>query len=82
MRKQPQLIIKESAPQINLNIGTGFTSSTTGSTLDNQKYHVDDIEEATPCTVLYVNGSTSRTIEVVDTIVMSGHIMHGRFIPS
>jgi hypothetical protein len=43
---------------------------------------VDDINEPTSCTLLYVKGTTLRTIEVVDAIVMATHIMHGRLISS
>jgi hypothetical protein len=39
---------------------------------------VDDINESTPCTLLYVKGRTLRTIKVADTIVMTTRIMHGR----
>jgi hypothetical protein len=60
--------------QINLDI----TPSSVGSAPDHQKYHVDDINEPTPFTLLYVKGKTLRTIDVADTIVMATHIMHGR----
>jgi hypothetical protein len=53
-----------------------------GSALDHQKYPVDDINEPTPCTLLYVEDRTLRTIKVVDAIVMATRIMHGRLIPS
>jgi hypothetical protein len=43
---------------------------------------VDDINEPTPCTLLYVKGKTLRTIKVAGTIVMATRIMHGRPIPS
>jgi hypothetical protein len=43
---------------------------------------VDDIKQATPCTLLYVKGRTLSTIEIVDAIVMPGHIIHGWPIPS
>jgi hypothetical protein len=43
---------------------------------------MDDINEPTPCTLLYVKGRTLRTIEIADAIVMATHIMHGRPIPS
>jgi hypothetical protein len=43
---------------------------------------VDDINELTPCTLLYVKGRTLRTIEVDDAIMMATHIMHGQPIPS
>jgi hypothetical protein len=43
---------------------------------------MDDINEATPCTILYVKGRTLRTSKVADTIVMATRIMHGRPILS
>jgi hypothetical protein len=43
---------------------------------------VDDINEPTPCTLLYVKGSTLRTIEDADAIVMATRMMHGRPILS
>jgi hypothetical protein len=44
MRKHQDIVISQvSAPQINLDIGTGFTPSCVGSAPDHQKYHVDDI---------------------------------------
>jgi hypothetical protein len=42
---------------------------------------VDDINEPTSCTLLYVKGNL-RTIEVVDAIMMATRIMHGWPIPS
>jgi hypothetical protein len=53
--------------------------SSAGSTPDNQKYNVDDINEPTPYTLLYVNGRALRTIEVVDTIVkmLKGILSYG-----
>jgi hypothetical protein len=81
MRKHPYIIISQvSVSQINLHISTGFTPSSAGSTPDHQKYLVDDINEPTPCTLLYIKDRTLRTIEVADTIVMASHIMHGRLI--
>jgi hypothetical protein len=87
-RKHPELVISQvSVPQINLEVGTATPQvvrapSSVGSTTDNQKYPVDDINEFTPCTLLYVKGRTLRTIKVADAIVMATHIMHGRPIPS
>jgi hypothetical protein len=46
------------------------------------KIHVDGIKEATPCTLLYVNGRTLRTIKVSDAIMMSSRLVHGRPVPS
>jgi hypothetical protein len=56
--------------------------SSAGSAPDHQKYPVDDINEPTPCTLLYVKGRTLSIIEVANAIVMATHIMHGRPIPS
>jgi hypothetical protein len=65
-----------------LDIIIGFTPSSVGSAPDHQKHHVDDINEPTPCTLLYVKDKMLRTIEVVNAIVMATRIMHGRLIPS
>jgi hypothetical protein len=75
-----------SVPQINFDIGTAMPQvvpppSSADSTPDHQKYPVDDINETTPCTLLYIKGRTLRTIEVVDSIVMATRIMHDRPIP-
>jgi hypothetical protein len=72
-------------PEINLDVDDAvqpFTPSSAGSAHDNQKYPVDDIKEATPCTLLYVKGRTLRTIEVADAIVLHGHIFHSRSVLS
>jgi hypothetical protein len=88
MRKHPDIIITQvSVPQINFDIGTALPPvvpalSCAGSSPDQQKYHVDDINETTPCTLVYVKGSTLRTIEVADAIVMATRIMHGRSVLS
>jgi hypothetical protein len=73
--------------QINLDIGTAPpravpTLSSVSSAPDHQKYSVDDINEPTPCTLLYVKGRMLRTIEVADAIVMATRIMHDRPILS
>jgi hypothetical protein len=87
MRKHTELVISQvSVPQINLEVDTATpqvvpASSSAGTTSDNQKYPVDDINEPTPCTLLHGKGRTLRTIEVADAIVMATHIMHGRSIP-
>jgi hypothetical protein len=88
MRKQTDIVISQvSVPQIKLDISTTPTQampapSSAGSAPDHQKYHVDDINEPTPCTLLYIKGRTLRTIEVADAIVIATHIMHGRPVPS
>jgi hypothetical protein len=56
--------------------------SSADSTPNHQKYLVDDINEPTPCTLLYVKGGTLRTIEVADATVMATCIMNGRPVPS
>jgi hypothetical protein len=71
-----------SVPPINLDIGTRFTLSSVDSTCNHQKYPMDDINEPTPCTLLYVKDRTLRTIEVADAIVMATHIVSGRSILS
>jgi hypothetical protein len=88
MRKHSDIIISQvSIPQINLDINTAPpravpAPSSADSTPNHQKYPVDDINEPTPCTLLYVKGGTLKTIEVVDAIVMATHIMHGWHVPS
>jgi hypothetical protein len=69
-----------SVPQINLDISTALSS--VGFAPDHQKYHMDDINEPTPYTLLYIKGRTLKTIEVADAIVMATHIMHGQPVPS
>jgi hypothetical protein len=47
MRKHPDIVISQlSTPQINLDIGTRFTLSSADSAPDNQKYHMDDINDS------------------------------------
>jgi hypothetical protein len=85
MRKPPQYVVQVHVPEINLDVGDAvqpFTLSSAGSAHDNQKYPVDDIKEATPCTLLYVKGRTLRTIEVADAIVLPSCIFHSRLVPS
>jgi hypothetical protein len=43
---------------------------------------MDEINEPTTCTLLYVKGRMLRTIEVAGAFVMATHIMHGRPVPS
>jgi hypothetical protein len=88
MRKYPNIVISQvSIPQINLDIGTAMPRvvpipSSASFAPDHQKYNVDDINEPTPCTLLYVKGMTLKTIKVVDAIVMTTRIMHDRPVPS
>jgi hypothetical protein len=75
------------SPEINLDLGATvqhpFAPSSAGSApnRDMDKYLVDDIKHATPCTLMYVKGRTSRTIEVAEATMMPSHILHGRPIP-
>jgi hypothetical protein len=84
MRKHLDIIISQlSIPQINLDISTAMprvvlAMSSVSSAPDHQKYPMDDINEPTPCTLLYVKGRTLTTIKVADAIVMATCIMHGR----
>jgi hypothetical protein len=88
MRKHPEFVISQvSVPQINLEVGIAMpqvvtTPSSAGSAFDNQKYHVDDINELPPCTLLFVKFRTLRTIDVADATVMATRIMHGWPVPS
>jgi hypothetical protein len=38
---------------------------------------MDDIKDAAPCTLMYIKGRTSITIEVIKAIMMPSHILHG-----
>jgi hypothetical protein len=81
MRKHPDIIISQVfVPQINLDIGIALprvvsAPSSVVSAPGHQKYHVDDINKPTPCTLLYVKGRMLRTIKVADAIVMVTCIM-------
>jgi hypothetical protein len=87
MRKTPQYIVQMPIPEINLNLSASvqpFSPSSAGSApnRDKDKYHVYDIKDPTPCTLMYVKGRTSKTLEVVKATVMPSHILHGRPIPT
>jgi hypothetical protein len=73
--------------EINLNLSASvqpFALSSAGSAPNRDKYnyHVDDINDPTPCTLMYVKGRTSRIIEVAEATVMPSRILHGRLIPA
>jgi hypothetical protein len=71
--------------KINVDLGDAvqpFAPSSAGSTPNKDKYLVDDIKDPTPCTLIYVKGRISRTIEVAEAIVMSSHILHGQSVPT
>jgi hypothetical protein len=87
MRKHPDIVISQVfVPQINLDISTAppravLAPCSVVSALDHQNYPVDDINEPTPCTLLYMKGRMLRTIEFADVIVMATRIMHSRPVP-
>jgi hypothetical protein len=62
-------------PEINLNLSASVQPLAPNR--DKDKYHVDDIKDPTPCTVMYVKGKTSRTIKVAEATVMPSRILHG-----
>jgi hypothetical protein len=72
------------SPEINLDLGATvkqqFAPSSADSTpnRDKDKYPIDDIKDPTPCTLIFVKGTTSRTTEVAESTVMPSCILHGR----
>jgi hypothetical protein len=87
LRKNPQYVVLIPILEINVHLdATGQqpfapSSASSAPNRDKDKYLVDDIKDPTPCTLMYVKGRTSRTIEVAETTVMPSHILHGRLIP-
>jgi hypothetical protein len=75
------------SPEINLDLSATvqqpFSLSSAGSApnRDKDRYPMDDIKDPTPCTLMYVKGRTSRTIEVAESTMMPNHIHHGRPVP-
>jgi hypothetical protein len=43
---------------------------------------VDDTKDPTPFILMYIKGRTTRTIKVIEAILMPSHILHGRPIPA
>jgi hypothetical protein len=88
MRKTPQYVVQMPSPEINLDIGATiqqpFALSSAGSTpsRDKDKYLVDDINDPTPYTLMYVKGRTSGTIKDVEATMMPSHILYGRPVPT
>jgi hypothetical protein len=73
--------------EINLDLGATiqpFAPSSVDSACnkDKDKYPMDDMKDPTPCTLMYVKGRTSRTIEVAEATVMPSHILHDWPIPA
>jgi hypothetical protein len=88
MVKNPQYVMQIPSPEINLDLGAtiqqSFAPSTAGSApnRDKDKYPVDDITDPRPCTLMYVKGMTSRTIEVVEATMMHSCTHHGWPVPA
>jgi hypothetical protein len=88
MRTNLQYVVQMPSPEINLDLGATvqqpFAPSSVGSApnRDKDKYPMDDIKDPTPCTLMYVKGKTSRTIEVAKATVMPSRILHGRPVPT
>jgi hypothetical protein len=76
------------SPEINLDLGAivqqPFATRSVGSApnRDMDKYPVDDMKDPTPCTLMYVKGRTSGTIELAEATMMPSHILHGQPIPA
>jgi hypothetical protein len=87
IRKTPQYVVQMPILEINLDLGATvqqpFASSGASSApnRDKDKDHMDDINDPTPCTLMYVKGRTLKTIEVVEATVMPSRIIHGCPIP-
>jgi hypothetical protein len=88
MRKNPQYVVQMPSSEINLDLGATVQqpiASTSASFAPNRhkdKYPVDEIKDPTPCTLMYVKGGTSRTIEVVEASIMPSYIHHVRLVPT
>jgi hypothetical protein len=86
MRKNSQYVVQIPSPEINLDLGAtvqqlfALSSVNSASNRDKDKYHVDDIKDPTPCTLLYLKDRTSRTIKVAKATVMPSRIHHGQLI--
>jgi hypothetical protein len=87
MRKNPQYVVQMPSLEINLDLSATvqqpFAPSSADSTPNRDKdmYPMDDVKDLTPCTLMYVKGRTSRTIEVVEPTVMPSRLYHGQLIP-
>jgi hypothetical protein len=80
LRTNPQYVVQMPILEIKLDLGATvqpFALRSAGSNPNQDKYPVDDIKDPTPCTLMYIKGRTSRTIEVAKATVMPSHILHG-----
>jgi hypothetical protein len=88
MRKPPQYVVQMPSPEINLDLDATiqqpFAPSSAGSApnRDKDRYLMDDIKDPIPCTLMYVKGRTSRTIEIAEGTMMPSRIHHGRPVPA
>jgi hypothetical protein len=88
MRKNSHHVVQISSPEINLDLSTtvqqpfALSSVVSAPNRDKDKYPVDDINDSTPCTLIYVKCRTLRTIEVAEATMMPSRILHGRPIPA
>jgi hypothetical protein len=84
MRKNPQYGVHMPNPEINFDLGAtvqqpfALSSVDSAPNRDKDRYPMEDIKDPTPCTLMYVKGRTSRTIEVAKAIVLPRCIHHGR----
>jgi hypothetical protein len=87
MRKNPQYVVQMTSPEINLDLCITVqqplapSSASSAPNRDKDKYLMDDIKDPTPCTLMYVKGRTSRTIEVTKATVMPSRILHDQHVP-
>jgi hypothetical protein len=76
------------SPEIDLDLGATvqqpFALSSAGSApnRDKDRYPMDDIKDPTHCTLMFVKGRISSTIEVAEAPVMPSRIHHGRPVPA
>jgi hypothetical protein len=87
MRKNTQHVVSMPLQEINLDLSNNvqpFPMSSAGSAPneDKDKYPMDDIKDPTPCTLMYVKGRTSRTIEDAEATMMPSRILHSRPVPA
>jgi hypothetical protein len=85
--ENPQYVVQMPILEINLNLGTSvqpfaLSSARSAPNRDKDKYPMDDIKDPTPCTLMYVKGRTSRTIEVAKATMMPSCMLHGWLVPT
>jgi hypothetical protein len=73
-------------PEINLDLSAtvqplAMSNARSAPNRDKDKYHVDNIMDPTPCTLVFFKGRISRTIEVAEATMMPSRILHGQHVP-